>query len=204
MPGPTRLRHHPQRGGLRAKIAASIAYPVLARTKGVPVLRSRSHAVTLHDPSVALRDISGPRYLAVACSRTYSVAVDVWQRFGAPYEAARVRELLGLTCRALGDEVTAALELEAARMTFADLGAAPDLARLDSLPGGTLADAHGLTERELEVLRHLTSGKSNKVIAAELVLSVRTVDRHVSNIFAKLGVSSRAAAATYAHEHRLI
>ncbi len=131
-------------------------------------------------------------------------AEDVWQQVGAPYEGARVRELVGLACRALGDEDTAALELEAARTAFTDLGAAPDLARLDSLGGAAPTDAHGLTERELEVLRHLAAGETNKAIAADLVLSERTVDRHVSNIFAKLGVSSRTAAATYAHQHRLV
>jgi DNA-binding NarL/FixJ family response regulator len=50
----------------------------------------------------------------------------------------------------------------------------------------------------------LCAGKTNREIAADLVLSVRTVDRHVSNLYAKLGVSSRAAATTYAHEHGLI
>jgi DNA-binding NarL/FixJ family response regulator len=65
-------------------------------------------------------------------------------------------------------------------------------------------DDHGLTRRELEVLRHLAAGETNKAIAAELVLSVRTVDRHVSNIYAKLGVSSRAAATAYAHKHGLL
>jgi ATP/maltotriose-dependent transcriptional regulator MalT len=132
-------------------------------------------------------------------------AGQVWQEIGAPYEAARVRVLLGSACRALGDDDGAALELEAARAAFAELGAAADLDRLDLLPSGTAsANAHGLTNRELEVLRHLAAGVSNKAIAAELVLSVRTVDRHVSNIFVKLGVSSRSAATAYAHEHRLV
>lgn len=131
-------------------------------------------------------------------------AVEVWQELKAPYEAARVRELAGRACRALGDEDTAALELEASRAAYAELGASPDLARLRSLGGGPPGDARRLTERELEVLRHLAAGETNKAIAAELVLSERTVDRHVSNIFAKLGVSSRAAATAYAYEHRLL
>jgi len=132
-------------------------------------------------------------------------AVDVWQALQAPYEAARARVLVGLACRALGDEETAALELEAARTAFVELGATPELARLDSLvPGAASRGPHGLTERELEVLRHVAAGATNKAIAAELVLSVRTVDRHMSNIFAKLGVSSRAAATAFAHEHRLV
>jgi DNA-binding CsgD family transcriptional regulator len=123
----------------------------------------------------------------------------VWDEVRAPYEAARVRALMGAACRALGDEDAAALELDAARQAFADLGAARDLARLEG------ADAsHGLTARELEVLRLVAAGHTNKAIAAELVLSERTVDRHVSNIFAKLAVSSRAAATAYAYEHRLV
>ncbi len=130
-------------------------------------------------------------------------AGEVWQQLEAPYEAARVREVIGLACRALGDDDTATLELEAARAVFEELGADLDLTRLDALTGAP-GGAYGLTERELEVLSRLAAGDTNKAIAAELVLSVRTVDRHVSNIFAKLGVSSRAAAASHAHEHRLI
>lgn len=129
----------------------------------------------------------------------------VWQRLGAPYEAARARTLVGQACRALGDEDAASLELEAARTAFSELGAAADLARLDPTTSGTAGtNAHGLTERELEVLRHLAAGVTNKEIAEELVLSVRTVDRHVSNIFVKLGVSTRAAATAYAHEHGVV
>lgn len=132
-------------------------------------------------------------------------AWQVWQELEVPYEVARVRVLLGLACCALGDDDTAALELEAARGVFAQLGAAPDLARVDSLARRAASvDAHGLTARELQVLRLVAAGETNKAIAAELVLSGRTVDRHVSNIFAKLGVSSRAAATAYAYEHQLV
>jgi DNA-binding CsgD family transcriptional regulator len=132
-------------------------------------------------------------------------ACEGWQQLGAPYEVARVRELLGLACRELGDHETAGLELEAAREGFAGLGAATDLARVSTLAELAAAvSPHGLTKRELEVLRHLSAGESNKAIAARLVVSVRTVDRHVSNIYAKLGVSSRAAATSFAHEHELI
>jgi DNA-binding NarL/FixJ family response regulator len=127
-----------------------------------------------------------------------------WQELDAPYEIARVRVLVGLACRALGDDDTAALELEAARATFARLGARPDLARLGSLDAAAPADTHGLTVREVQVLRLLAAGQSNKQIAAALVLSKRTIDRHVSNIFRKLGVSSRAAATAYGYEHDLI
>ena len=117
----------------------------------------------------------------------------------------RVRVLLGLACRTLGDDDTAALELEAARDVFAQLGAAPDLAHADSLTRRAASvDARGLTPRELQVLRLLAAGRTNKAIAAELVLSERTVDRHVSNIFTKLGVSSRTAATAYAYKQQLV
>ncbi len=130
---------------------------------------------------------------------------EVWREFDAPYEAARARELIGQACRELGDEDGARLELEAARDAFASLGATTDLTRVAMLLeiSGTVDD-HGLTRRELEVLQHIAAGETNKAIAAELVLSVRTVDRHVSNIYAKLGVSSRAAATAFAHEHGLL
>jgi DNA-binding CsgD family transcriptional regulator len=132
-------------------------------------------------------------------------AWQVWQELEVPYEVARVRVCLGLACRALGDEDTAALEMDAARDLFAQLGATPDLARVDSLTRRTSPiDAHGLTPRELQVLRLVAAGKTNKAIAAELVLSERTVDRHVSNIFTKVGVSSRAAATAYAYKHQLL
>jgi len=120
----------------------------------------------------------------------------LWEEIDAPYEAARVRALVAIACSALGDRDAAGLEREAARRTFEALGAAADRHRT--------GDAHGLTARELEVLRLVAAGRTNKAIAAELVLSERTVDRHVSNIFAKLGVSSRAAATAYAYQHRLV
>jgi len=113
--------------------------------------------------------------------------------------------LIGLACRALGDEDAAAFELEAGRETLAALGATPDLERIDALvQTGARPDTHGLTARELQVLRSVAAGATNKSIAAELVLSERTVDRHLSNIFAKLGVSSRAAATAYAYRHELV
>jgi ATP/maltotriose-dependent transcriptional regulator MalT len=128
-----------------------------------------------------------------------------WRQLGAPYERARVRSLAGLACRELGDEDGATLEFEAARDAFARLGAAPELRRLDAVAGpGRRSNAHGLTRRELQVLRLVADGRSNKAIAAELVLSERTVDRHVSNIYAKLGVRSRAQATARAYEQDLV
>jgi DNA-binding CsgD family transcriptional regulator len=133
-------------------------------------------------------------------------AFDVWQRIEAPYAGARVRVLIGLACRALGDQDGAALELTAAKLEFARLGAAPDLARVDSLieGGDTSGPTHGLTPRELQVLRLVAEGETNKAIAFKLNLSEKTVDRHVSNIFNKLDVPSRAAATAFAYRHKLI
>ena len=128
-------------------------------------------------------------------------AGDLWQALEAPYEIARTRVLVGEACRLLGDDEAAALELEAARGIFERLGAKPELGRLAAR---TPADAHGLSRRELEVLRHVASGKSNREIASGLVISEHTVARHVQNIFSKLGVSSRAAATAFAFEYDLV
>jgi DNA-binding CsgD family transcriptional regulator len=130
-------------------------------------------------------------------------AFRTWQELEAPYEAARARVQVGQACRVLGDEDAFGLELEAARSVFEELGAAPDVASVDAL-AGLVGDTHGLTARELEVLRLVASGKSNKEIAAALVISEHTVARHLQNIFTKLGVPSRTAAGAYAFEHDLV
>jgi DNA-binding CsgD family transcriptional regulator len=132
-------------------------------------------------------------------------AFEVWQQLEAPYLGARARMVIGLACRALGDDEGAALELDAARAVFERLGAAPDLARIDSLTRGARSGRlHGLTPRELQVLRLVATGKTNRAIAAGLFVSEKTVDRHVSNILTKLDVPSRAAATAYAYRHKLI
>ena len=129
----------------------------------------------------------------------------VWQRVEAPYLAARVRVLMGLACRALGDDEGCSLELEAARVVFEQLGASPDLARIAAfMRGAPASQPHGLTPRELQVLRLVATGKTNKAIANELFLSEKTIDRHVSNIFDKLDVASRSGATAYAYKHKLV
>jgi DNA-binding CsgD family transcriptional regulator len=128
-------------------------------------------------------------------------AFGLWERLDAPYEAARVRVLIGQACRALGDDEAAALELGAARAVFARLGAQPDLARLDATSPPTSKSP--LTARELHVLRLISTGLTNKEVADELELSERTIDRHVTNILTKLGVRSRTAATAYAYDHKL-
>lgn len=127
----------------------------------------------------------------------------MWQQLEASYMAARVRVLLGVACRALGDQDGARLELEAARITFERLGAAPDLAHVASLSQSP-RQPHRLSPRELQVLRLVAAGRTNKAIATELVLSEKTIDRHVSNILTKLDVPSRAAATAFAYQHNLI
>jgi DNA-binding CsgD family transcriptional regulator len=132
-------------------------------------------------------------------------ASEAWQKLEAPYEGARTRVLIGLACRLLGDEETAALEFDAARGIFEQLGAQPDLTGMDSHSRRSASPAsHGLTARELEVLRLVAAGKSNHAIAADLFVSDHTIRRHLQNIFRKLGVSSRAAATAFAFQHGLI
>jgi DNA-binding NarL/FixJ family response regulator len=132
-------------------------------------------------------------------------ALDAWRALEAPYEVARTRVLIGEACRALADSDACALELEAALAEFARLGAAPDAARVEELLGRAPSGGdHGLSPRELEVLRLLAAGKTNRDIAETLVISEHTVARHVQNIFGKLRVSSRAAATAFAFEHDLV
>ncbi|WP_281182133.1 helix-turn-helix transcriptional regulator, partial [Aldersonia kunmingensis] len=126
-------------------------------------------------------------------------AQEFWRKLGATYEAARVRELIGRGCAALGDDDAAALEFASALGTFEALGAAPDASRLAPAPVAGL-----LTARELDVLREVAAGHTNREIATSLFLSEKTVARHLSNIFTKLGLKSRAAATSYAYEHGLL
>ena len=128
-----------------------------------------------------------------------------WHKLAAPYEAARVRVHVGLACRALGDEDSAEMELDAARRVFRELGALPDLQRVESLSTAAVPKSAGqLTAREVQVLCFVATGGTNRAIAAGLGISEKTVARHVSNIFTKLGLSSRAAATAYAYQHGLV
>lgn len=132
-------------------------------------------------------------------------AGNAWRDLDVPYEAARTRVLVGLTRRKLGDKESAELEFDAARRAFTELGALPDLTRLEKLSGHTgTREAAGLTGREVEVLALVATGKTNRQIATDLVISEKTVARHISNMFTKLQLSSRAAATAYAYEHDLV
>jgi len=137
-----------------------------------------------------------PREALVSLRR----AGETWRSLDAPYEIARTRVLAGDACRLLGDEEAAVLEHQAAKSIFERLGAKPDLARFEA----STRRSHGLSPREVEVLRLLAAGKTNREIAAVLVISEHTVARHVQNIFGKLGLSSRAAATAFAFEHDLL
>lgn len=142
---------------------------------------------------------------AAGASRALRHAWNLWLELGVPYEAARCRVLIGRACRALGDEPSALMDFEAAHAELLELGAAPAAAWAASLMReGSDGGAQGpLSPRETEVLRLVASGEGNRAIAAELYLSEKTVARHISNIFLKLGLSSRAAATRYAFEHGL-
>jgi DNA-binding NarL/FixJ family response regulator len=130
-------------------------------------------------------------------------AWELWQAADCPFEAAEARRAFGLACRAAGDAEGADLALRSSLAGFERLGARAESARTAELLGARRPVA-GLTAREVEVLRLVAAGNSNREVAAELYLSVKTVARHLSNIFCKIGVSSRAAATAFAYEHGLI
>jgi DNA-binding NarL/FixJ family response regulator len=160
-------------------------------------------------PHAAAAHATGAVLLAEGDARAALVALRqawiAWQKIEAPYESARARVLIALACRGLGDEDAAALELDAARGVFGQLGAVPDVARVEGLPRqGAAKAASGLTAREVEVLRLVAAGDTNRKIAATLAISAHTVRRHLQNIFDKTGVSSRAAATAFAFQHGLI
>jgi ATP/maltotriose-dependent transcriptional regulator MalT len=129
----------------------------------------------------------------------------IWQELATPYQSARARVLIGRVCQRLGDHETARVHFDAAHSVFRQLGAASDLAELKRLMGAQGAGPSGaLTEREREVLSLVAAGETNRQIAAAVGISEHTVARHLSNIFHKLGVSSRTAASAFAYKHRLL
>jgi DNA-binding CsgD family transcriptional regulator/tetratricopeptide (TPR) repeat protein len=159
------------------------------------------HAMLAHARGAVQLAAGEPRASLVSLRRAF----DAWQTLDAPYEVARTRVLLASACGALGDEDGRARELAAALAQFSALGARPDARHVETLiREGAPTDMHGLSGRELEVLRLVAAGRSNREIAATLVISEHTVARHVQNIFAKLHVSSRAAATAFAFEQQLV
>ena len=137
-----------------------------------------------------------------AATVTLQQAVESWRGLGVPYEEATARTLLGQALRAAGDEPGATASFDAAARLFDQIGARLD-AR-EALGDGKPALPAGLTEREVEVLGLVAGGLTNNDIALQLFLSPKTVSRHLSNIFTKIGVSSRASATAFAVEHHLL
>jgi DNA-binding NarL/FixJ family response regulator len=187
-------------GALDEARAASLELDATAESRNTEILA----AIAAHARGSVRLAEGNPRDIMEPVRRAFGF----WQRLGAPYLAARLRVLLARACVALNDVEGARLELECAREVFERLGARPDIAVVESLVAGLeergRSTTSGLTERELQVLRLVAGGKTNKAIARELSLSEKTVDRHVSNIFAKTNVSSRAAATAFAYERKLI
>ena len=182
---------------LPAARAASKELADAAERLDVPFLRAVSSQA---NGAVALADGQ-----AEAALDSLRVACSTWQELEAPYELARVRVLVGLAYRQLGDRDGAELEFDAAHEAFDRLGAGPDAARVAVLVSTVESVATGgLTGREVEVLRLIATGATNRAIATRLSISEKTVARHVSNIFTKLDLSSRAAATAYAYEHKLV
>jgi DNA-binding CsgD family transcriptional regulator len=177
--------------------AAADELNTIAAQLDVPLLRATAKQA---DGAVLLAE--GDTRTALGCLRS---AWTHWQELEAPYHGARVRVLIGQACRALGDEDTAEMELDAARWVFQELGAAPDLAGVQKLSKRPAATAPGgLSLRETQVLRLVAAGKTNRAIADELFLSEKTVHRHLSNIFTKLEVGSRSAATAFAFRHNVV
>jgi len=132
-------------------------------------------------------------------------ALGTFRHLEAPYEAARVQVLLARSYRGQGNPESAVHELEAARETFRRLGASADLAQLGTLTQHPSASIMGpLTQREVEVVKLVASGITNREIAQKLKISEKTVARHLNNIFNKLDLTSRAAATAYAYQHGLL
>ena len=169
--------------GLATTVDAPYLYAVAAHTEGSTLLAEGEATSALT-----------PLHRAAAA----------WRELAMPYEAARTRVQTGLACRELGDSDSAAMEFDSAEEAFRRLGAKPDMDRLAELVGTAPRAAGGLTERECEVLRLVAAGKTNREIGASLTLSEHTIARHLQNIFAKLGLSSRAAATAYAYEQHLV
>ncbi len=177
--------------------AAADELAAIATELDAPLLR----AASAHTTGAVLLAEGDARGALAALRHAWTV----WREMEAPYEAARARVLVGVACRVLGDEDAAEMEMDAAGRVFRQLGATTDLARVDALsPKAIPAAAAGLTAREVQVLGLVATGKTNRAIAGELRISEKTVARHVSNIFTKLGLSSRAAATAYAYQHDLL
>jgi DNA-binding NarL/FixJ family response regulator len=183
-------------GDLAAARAAANELASIAARNDIPFLRAlcyRSSGAVLAAEGNALEALEELRKSLI-----------VWRELQAPYEAARVRFLMALAYRKLGDEENALLELNEVRQAFKRLGATAEVSRVDLLLKDTAKGTGPLTQREVQVLKLVASGMTNREIADKLFISEKTVARHLSNIFTKLDLSSRTAATAYAYDHKLV
>jgi len=183
-------------GDEQAAHAASTELSAIADALGTPFIR----ALSLE----AQGQVHVARGRASDAVTALQAAQTIWRDLLMPYEAARVGALLACAYRVVGDHDAAHAQVENARRTFRQLGARPDL---DKLPDDAAVDgqsASPLTRREIEVLRLIASGKTNRAIADDLAISEKTVARHISNIFTKIDVSSRSGATAYAFQRQLV
>jgi DNA-binding CsgD family transcriptional regulator len=184
-------------GDVPAARAAADELSRVAAERNTPML----HALSSHATGSVLLAKGEARAALAALRRAWAS----WRELEAPYEAARVRLLIGRACRAMGDESGAEMELAAARSVLQQLDAASDLVPADEMPGiAARRSAAGLTDREVQVLKLVATGRTNRAIASELVISEKTVATHVSSVLTKLGLPSRSAATAYAYEHHLV
>ncbi|HVQ87024.1 MAG TPA: response regulator transcription factor [Actinomycetes bacterium] len=184
-------------GAVDLAAAGAAAIAELAEEVEAPLLT----AMSAHASGAVALASDDPKRALEFLRRAWSA----WQQVESPYEAARVRVLIGLSCRALGDEDSASMEFDAAAWAFQQLGAVADIVQLERHTSPQKPTAVGsLTAREVQVLTLLATGATNRAIAVDLVISEKTVARHVSNIFSKLGVTSRSAATAYAYEHGIV
>jgi ATP/maltotriose-dependent transcriptional regulator MalT len=182
-------------GDLEAARTASAELDAIAHESEAPVLEAVAATVR---GSILLEEDD-----AAGALSSLRRATVLWQDLRLPYEGALARMAYGLALRAAGDEDDARLELRAALSAFEQLGAVVEAAKASDRLGGPVGLPQGLTPREAEVLRLVAAGKTNRDIAVELVISEHTVARHLQNMFAKLGVTSRSAATAFAYEHDL-
>jgi DNA-binding CsgD family transcriptional regulator len=184
-------------GDLGAAREAADELTRCASALGAPLLLAASAHAT-----GALLFAEGKMKAALALLRE---ARSAWQELDMPYESARTGVLIGRVCQRLGDHETARMHFDAADSVFRRLGAAPDLAELERVvTAGDAGPFSVLTDREREVLSLVAAGETNRQIATALGISEHTVARHMSNIFDKLGFTTRTAASAFAHKHKLV
>ncbi|HET9666105.1 MAG TPA: response regulator transcription factor, partial [Desertimonas sp.] len=167
----------------------------VAATLGTPLLRAHAAGAA----GAVLTAAGDPKTALVELRRAFNE----FNSLGVRYHAARTRLLIADACAALGDHDSAAIESSAARAVLETLTSTATTVHATVAPG-TTSSPGGLTQRELEILRLVARGKTNRGIAQELVISEKTVASHVSHIFTKLGVTSRSAATAYAYDHNLV